>query len=135
MISSGDVDPTNRSPPDPLIRIPSCLVLDAGFNHQMQSNPGMPTSEHEYGHHQLPSPNTVRVHTCRHGADHVTAGTCIQSNMRQKSPNAGRVGRHDGDRPAGRCVRRSVRIPVRLRQVKASADASWVACSKSAERT
>jgi hypothetical protein len=34
---------------------PSCLVLDAGFDHQMQSNPGMSASEHENGHHQLTS--------------------------------------------------------------------------------
>src|ERR1039458_2087819 len=54
-MASGDVDAANHSPLDLLIRFPSCLDLDAGFNHQMQSNPGMPTSEHEYGHHQLPS--------------------------------------------------------------------------------
>src|ERR1019366_8558256 len=54
-MASGDVDAANHSPLDLLIRFPSCLDLDAGFNHQMQSNPGMPTSDHEYGHHQLPS--------------------------------------------------------------------------------
>jgi hypothetical protein len=52
---SGDGDAANHTPLDLLIRFPSCLVLDAGFNHQMQSNPGMPTSEHENGHHQLPT--------------------------------------------------------------------------------
>src|SRR5664280_1577372 len=52
---SGDADAASHTPLDLLIRFPSCLVLDAGFNHPMQSTPGMPTSEHENGHHQLPT--------------------------------------------------------------------------------
>jgi len=51
----GDRDAANHIPLDLLMDFPSCPVLDAGFNQQMQSNPEMPTSEHENGHHQLPA--------------------------------------------------------------------------------
>jgi hypothetical protein len=67
-MASGDVDAASHSPLDLLIRFHSCLVLDAGFNHQMQSNPGMPMSEDEYGHHQLSSTEHGHVHTCGHEA-------------------------------------------------------------------
>jgi hypothetical protein len=88
-MASGDVDAASHSPLDLLIRFHSCLVLDAGFNHQMQSNPGMPMSEDEYGHHHCPPPSTVTFIRAGTRPDHVTWRTCIQSNMRQKPPNAG----------------------------------------------
>ena len=64
-----------------------------GFNHQMQSNPGMSTSEHENGHHQLTSAEPrSRCKRAGTGPTHVTTRTCIQSNMRQKPLIAGWVG-------------------------------------------